>query len=170
MTTATANLEALIAAVIAAPEDDALRLVAADAFEDAGQLGPAWKLGAADQRRSTSHLRHAPGWQTGHYADGPLLRYGRDRQCIPVRCLPGMGERSDSMSEPGRVEILYQNHRGETSRRIVLPESITWGDSEWHPEEQYLLWAWCFERGAVRTFAMKDIREWKPVEAESETA
>lgn len=58
------------------------------------------------------------------------------------------------------VRILYTNHRGETALRRIVPESIRFGSSEWHPEPQWLLEAMDEEKGAARSFAMKDIRAW----------
>lgn len=62
------------------------------------------------------------------------------------------------------VEILYTNYRGETGRRKIIPEKIWFGSTEWHKEPQYLLDAHDVEKNALRNFAMKDIKEWVPVE------
>lgn len=59
------------------------------------------------------------------------------------------------------VRILYTNYKGETAWRVIEPRAVCWGSNEWHPEPQWLLDAWDADRQAVRTFAMKDIREWK---------
>jgi len=62
------------------------------------------------------------------------------------------------------VRILYTNYRGETALRTILPEKIIFGSTEWHPEMQWLLEAFDEEKGAIRAFAMKDIRAWLEVE------
>lgn len=53
--------------------------------------------------------------------------------------------------------IDYTNHRGERAWREIRPLAVRFGSSEWHPAQQYLLGAWDVEKGAERTFAMKDI-------------
>lgn len=59
------------------------------------------------------------------------------------------------------IEILYTNYRGETSRRRVVPSSLRYGSTEYHPEPQWLLDAFDLEKRAERTFAMRDVQEWK---------
>jgi len=56
------------------------------------------------------------------------------------------------------AEFEYVNYRGETARRKVVPISIKWGSTEWHPEEQWLLKAYDLEKEAIREFALKDCR------------
>ena len=58
------------------------------------------------------------------------------------------------------VKVLYRNYRGEEAVRTITPESIQWGEAEWHPGEQWLLWCYDCDKEAVRTFAMKDILAW----------
>lgn len=60
-----------------------------------------------------------------------------------------------------RVWILYTNHRGETADRVISPVNIHFGSTEWHPEPQWLLYAYCFEKEAWRDFAMAGIKEWR---------
>lgn len=57
----------------------------------------------------------------------------------------------------------YKNWEGKVSIRHVLPLTIYWASNEWHKEPQWLLNAYCFEKAAARTFAMKDISEWENV-------
>ncbi len=59
------------------------------------------------------------------------------------------------------VIILYTNYRGETALRKITPKKIWFGKTEYHPEEQWLLDAFDLDKQADRTFAMKDIKEWK---------
>jgi hypothetical protein len=61
------------------------------------------------------------------------------------------------------IEILYTNYRGETARRKIIPESLRYGATEFHPEPQWLLDAFDLEKSASRTFAMRDVQEWKSV-------
>lgn len=63
--------------------------------------------------------------------------------------------------EPDRaIRIVYTNYRGETAQREVVPQRVWFGATEWHPEEQWLLDAIDIEKGAERSFALRDIREY----------
>ena len=59
------------------------------------------------------------------------------------------------------VKILYTNWRGETAVRRILPKEIIYSSNEWHKEEQWLLVAFDVDKQADRTFALKDIKEWR---------
>lgn len=61
------------------------------------------------------------------------------------------------------VEFDYTNHRGETARRRVIPTGLRFAATEWHPDKQYLLDAYCLDRGAARSFALCDISGWSGV-------
>ncbi len=63
-------------------------------------------------------------------------------------------------SESKQVKILYTNYRGETAIRTVIPDKIWFGSTDWHPEPQWLLDAIDTEKGASRSFALKDIKAW----------
>jgi hypothetical protein len=65
------------------------------------------------------------------------------------------------------VVIDYTNHRGDRSHRTVRPIKIRFGANEWHPEPQWLLTALDMGKGAIRSFAMKDIHSWKCVPTEN---
>jgi hypothetical protein len=58
------------------------------------------------------------------------------------------------------VFILYTNYRGETAPRRIIPKSIRFAASEWHPEEQWLMDAFDIDKNAERSFALKDILKW----------
>lgn len=60
------------------------------------------------------------------------------------------------------VEIDYTNHRGERSKRFIRPVKLTWGLSEWHPGNQWILLAFCYEKQSHREFAMSSIHSWAP--------
>lgn len=60
------------------------------------------------------------------------------------------------------VVVLYTNYRGETALRRIVPNRIWFGHTDWHPEDGWLLDAFDLEKGAERSFAMKDIRVWLP--------
>jgi predicted DNA-binding transcriptional regulator YafY len=59
------------------------------------------------------------------------------------------------------VRVVYTNWKGETSIRHIAPIEIFFGSNEWHTEEQWLLLALDVDKGAERTFALKDIHTWK---------
>ena len=59
------------------------------------------------------------------------------------------------------ANIVYTNWRGETAQRMIIPESIYFGSTEWHPELQWLLRALDVEKQAMRDFAIKDISSWE---------
>lgn len=54
------------------------------------------------------------------------------------------------------LSIDYTNYRGETATRNIIPRSVRFGSTEWHPEEQWLLLAWDNDKQADREFALKD--------------
>jgi hypothetical protein len=56
--------------------------------------------------------------------------------------------------------IDYTNWRGERSKRRIVPVSIRFGKTDWHPEHQWLLLAWDMAKQEPREFAMKDIHSW----------
>ena len=58
---------------------------------------------------------------------------------------------------PAAYKFLYRNHRGEEALRRVVPMSIRFGATEWHPKDQWLLRAFDLEKRAEREFAMADI-------------
>jgi len=60
------------------------------------------------------------------------------------------------------VCIVYTNWKGETALRRVVPKEggFRFGQTQYHPETQWLLDAFDVEKKADRTFAVKDIRAW----------
>jgi predicted DNA-binding transcriptional regulator YafY len=55
------------------------------------------------------------------------------------------------------VTIEYTNHRGDRLTRRIIPERVWFGATDWHPEPQWLLDAYDFDRRVDRSFAMRDI-------------
>lgn len=53
--------------------------------------------------------------------------------------------------------VTYTNYRGETADRTIVPITIWFGHTEWHPEDQWLLKALDKDKGQVRDFALKDM-------------
>jgi predicted DNA-binding transcriptional regulator YafY len=60
------------------------------------------------------------------------------------------------------VEIDYTNWRGERSKRLIVPMSVSWTNNEWHPETQWLLEALDVNIREGRTFALANIHSWTP--------
>ena len=52
------------------------------------------------------------------------------------------------------VEFIYQNHQGEIAWRHVIPLTMWYGSTQWHPEPQWLLKARDLDRDAERDFAV----------------
>ncbi len=63
----------------------------------------------------------------------------------------------DGISHDRVLVIVYTNYRGEQAERRVIPARIWFGSTDWHPEPQWLLEAFDLDRGAERSFAMRDI-------------
>lgn len=66
---------------------------------------------------------------------------------------------SKKPAEP--VRIIYTNYKGKTSDRRIVPDTLWFGETEYHPEPQWLLKAFDLDKDACRDFAMRDIKEWK---------
>ena len=60
-----------------------------------------------------------------------------------------------------QVKILYTNWKNETKYRNIIPINIEFKHTEWHKEEQWILNAIDLDKSASRSFAIKDIKEWK---------
>jgi hypothetical protein len=65
------------------------------------------------------------------------------------------------MSEQA-VSFWYVNWRGEGAIRHVIPGSIIFMQTKWHPEPQWVLHAFDIQKKEHRHFAMKDITGWTP--------
>jgi len=55
-----------------------------------------------------------------------------------------------------RITFGYTNWRGEHGLRRAIPMGLTWGSTEWHPEQGWLLEAWDEDKQAIRQFALAD--------------
>ena len=67
------------------------------------------------------------------------------------------------MEENKKIIILYTNWKGETKYRNIIPISIEFKSTEWHKEQQWILNAIDIDKNAKRSFAIKDIKEWKTI-------
>lgn len=66
------------------------------------------------------------------------------------------------------IVIRYTNYRGETALRRIIPMSLRFGSTEWHPRAQWLLEAFDLDRHAERSFALQDILEWSPTDKDGQ--
>jgi predicted DNA-binding transcriptional regulator YafY len=57
------------------------------------------------------------------------------------------------------IECVYWNYRSERSIRKIRPQSIRFGSSLWHRDEQWLLIGWDLDKNEIREFAMKDMTD-----------
>lgn len=57
---------------------------------------------------------------------------------------------------PPAVQMTYKNWRGEVAIRKIIPISIRYGKTEWHPEMGWLLLAFDVDKQAEREFALSD--------------
>jgi predicted DNA-binding transcriptional regulator YafY len=66
--------------------------------------------------------------------------------------------------EPNKsVTVDYTNWRGERRERKIQPICVVFKRNRYHPEEQWILWAFDLEmeENIIKQFAMKNIHEWK---------
>lgn len=54
------------------------------------------------------------------------------------------------------IPVQYTNYRGETRIRHVVPQSIRWGATKWHPQPQWLIRCVDQDKGADRELALMD--------------
>lgn len=66
----------------------------------------------------------------------------------------GYGQKVPDESQA--IDFGYTNWRGEEAQRRAIPVGITWGKTEWHPEEGWLLEAIDLDKNAPRQFALAD--------------
>lgn len=59
------------------------------------------------------------------------------------------------------IKVLYKNWKGEIGERTIIPKNIFYSSNEYHKEKQWLLEVFDIEKDALRTYALKDILEWK---------
>jgi hypothetical protein len=57
------------------------------------------------------------------------------------------------------LRVIYTNWRHETAERhIRVISAPAWTTTEWHPEPQWFIQVFDFDRGAMRMFALKDMK------------
>lgn len=58
------------------------------------------------------------------------------------------------MADPRQVELIYTNWRGETRVRRIVPMTLWWGSTEWHPEPQWLITGLDADTNELRDFSL----------------
>lgn len=140
-------------------KDGPIRLTFADFLAAHDALAEIQKTGAGHQRA----LRITGPNDDGEYwlhikADGRSggINLGSDHGPICKRLLDAASETAQHVQPGAPVTLTYTNWRGETAQRTIIPRSIRWGSTEWHPEPQWLLTAFDVDKGSERDFALKD--------------
>ncbi len=59
------------------------------------------------------------------------------------------------------IKVVYKNWRGEIGLRRIIPLDIFYGSNEFHKEQQWLMRVWDVDKKDYRTYALRDIQEWK---------
>lgn len=66
-----------------------------------------------------------------------------------------VGGRSPVIVPSGGASVVaYQNWRGEVATREIKPICLWFGQTQWHPEDQWFLTAWDVEKQVERDFAL----------------
>jgi hypothetical protein len=58
-------------------------------------------------------------------------------------------------SEP--YKVLYTNYKGETRWRYITPQRFYFGQTEYHPKDQWLMQSYDHDKQGERTYALADI-------------
>lgn len=73
-----------------------------------------------------------------------------------------------SLTGPRKVSFSYMNHKGVFRRRKAIMLGVFWGSDQWHSTPQWLVKGQDLEKDAVRTFALKNIRNVRALGDEDE--
>jgi predicted DNA-binding transcriptional regulator YafY len=64
---------------------------------------------------------------------------------------------SNVITPPSKVMVFqYTNYKGEKSLRRAIPKRIRFEGTVWHPEPQWILYAYDIDKKAERGFALQD--------------
>lgn len=69
---------------------------------------------------------------------------------------------------PRKISFSYMNYKGQFRRRKAVMIGIFWGSNQWHSKPQWLVKGEDLEKGEIRTYALKDIRDVRFLEDENE--
>ena len=72
-----------------------------------------------------------------------------------------VGKRATEHSDDKKnIKILYKNWKGKISIRSITPKEIRFESTKWHPNTQWVLYAYDLKKKDNRTFACCDILSW----------
>jgi predicted DNA-binding transcriptional regulator YafY len=54
------------------------------------------------------------------------------------------------------IKFKYTDYKSLTSTRTVEPVSVIWAHNDRHPEDQWMLHGYDYDKQTMRTFALKD--------------
>lgn len=60
------------------------------------------------------------------------------------------------------VVIDYMNWERRRAERTILPLSVVWERTKWHPEAQWVMRAVDAHKGTIRHFALANTHSWRP--------
>lgn len=133
-------------------------------FPSEGNLERAAKAGEVSD---PSRFRMGPGPQCSFDQEGGIVRVRMNGEFYGEMSIEEFNQLGRSESSYHPVKIDYVNWRGEQYVRSVEPQSIWFGSTRWHPEKQWLMKA-RGEDGALKDYAMKDIKSWHEQDQKSE--
>jgi hypothetical protein len=84
----------------------------------------------------------------------------QQRNNVGSEIVLGPAQKSN-LPESREVSILYKNWKGEVAWRRIVPLSINFESSQWHPVPQWIMRALDIDKEAERSFAIVDIQNWK---------
>ena len=70
----------------------------------------------------------------------------------------GAQSESRPLRDEDAIIFWYRNYKGEEGYRRVIPISLRFGKTEWHPEDQWLLLGFDTEKKVEREFALADAK------------
>ena len=57
------------------------------------------------------------------------------------------------------IKVKYKNWKGEVGIRTIIPQTIYYGSTDFHKENQWLMDVFDVDKDALRTYALMDIIE-----------
>lgn len=102
------------------------------------------------------------GWETAarELLDALPTVWQGSAEAVRLRSL--LNGQPTEPTEADPLVFTYTNHRGETAERSIVPRRVVWGSTEWHPEPQWLLWAFDLDREAERAFPLRALVGGRP--------
>lgn len=115
----------------------------------------------ADRLTMADADRHAVSNEIGAYANVVLAVLQRMIE-TPVHATIDINDPRYSVTDPDKVDagpklhVSYTNYRGEPAVRLISPDGLWFGTTEWHPEPGWLLRCYDWDKTAWRDYALAD--------------